>query len=157
MIIMGIDPGTARLGWGVIEKNKSITSPIVFGCITTQPEAPELRLAVIYKELSGLLKKHKPEALAIEDLFFATNAKTVIPVAQARGVALLSASQAKIPVTSYTPLVIKQTITGSGRAEKEQVQKMVQILLKLKEVPKPDDTADALAVALTHAFTKKFV
>lgn len=157
MRIFGVDPGTARLGWGVVEKNKSTTTALVYGCIATQPSAPELRLATMYKELSALLKKYKPDVLAIEDLFFAVNAKTVIPVAEARGIVLLSAAQANIPVISYTPLVIKQTITGSGSADKRQMQKMIQLLLKLKEIPKPDDTADALAIAMTHAYTKRFI
>ncbi|KKU80875.1 MAG: Crossover junction endodeoxyribonuclease RuvC [Candidatus Gottesmanbacteria bacterium GW2011_GWA1_47_8] len=136
MIIFGVDPGTTRLGWGIIEKN----SALAYGCITPQSKAPAVRLATIFKEL-----------------YFAVNAKTVIPVAEARGVVLLSAAQENIPVISYTPLVVKQTITGSGRADKTQVQKMVKILLKLKEIPKPDDTADALAIAMTHAFTKQYV
>lgn len=153
MIIMGIDPGTAKLGWAVVES----TSAYAYGCITSNQTAPELRLSAIYKELNRLIKKYKPDVIAIEELFFAVNAKTVIPVAEARGIALLCAAQAKIPVSGYTPLVVKQTITGNGKADKRQMQKMVQILLKLPEIPKPDDAADALAVALTHAYTKKFV
>ncbi|MEK7076695.1 MAG: crossover junction endodeoxyribonuclease RuvC, partial [Patescibacteria group bacterium] len=101
--------------------------------------------------------KYKPNFVAIEELFFAVNARTVIPVAEARGIVLLSAAQENIPVISYTPLVVKQTITGDGHADKKQVQKMVKVLLKLSEIPKPDDTADALAIAMTHAFTKRFV
>ncbi|KKW27567.1 crossover junction endodeoxyribonuclease RuvC [Candidatus Gottesmanbacteria bacterium RIFCSPHIGHO2_01_FULL_46_14] len=153
MVIFGVDPGTTRLGWGVIEKN----SALAYGCIAPQSKAPAFRLATIYKELQTLLKTYKPDVVAIEELYFAVNAKTVIPVAEARGVVLLSAAQENIPVISYTPLVVKQTITGSGRADKTQVQKMVKILLKLKEIPKPDDTADALAIAMTHAFTKQYV
>ena len=153
MIILGIDPGTARLGWGVINGIRALG----FGCITTAPVDPGTRLAHIYKELQVLLKKYKPDFVALEALFFAVNAKTVIPVAEARGIVLLAAAQAKIPLVSYTPLVIKQTITGSGAADKKQVQKMVQLQLKLKSIPKPDDTADALAIAMTHAYTKKFV
>ncbi|MBI4062492.1 crossover junction endodeoxyribonuclease RuvC [Candidatus Gottesmanbacteria bacterium] len=157
MIILGIDPGTARLGWAVVEKNKSTIAARVYGCITTQPKTPAFRLAIIYRALQTLIKIHKPDALAIEELFFAKNVKTALSVSEARGVVLLAAAQANIPITSYTPLVIKQTITGNGQAQKEQMQKMVQILLKLKNIPKPDDTADALAVALTHAFTKNFI
>ncbi len=153
MIIFGVDPGTARLGWGVIKKN----APVAYGCITTEPQSPGRRLVSIYDKLRLLLKKYRPDVLAIEELFFAVNAKTVIPVAEARGVVLLAATQENIPIASYTPLVVKQTITGSGRAEKKQVQRMVQLLLKLKTIPKPDDSADALAIALTHAFTKRFV
>jgi len=153
MIVFGVDPGTARLGWGVIEKN----SAIAYGCITPQSKTPAFRLATIYKELQTLLRKYRPEALAIEELFFAKNVKTAIAVAESRGIVLLLAAQENIPVTSYTPLVIKQTITGNGKADKIQVQKMIKLLLKLPEIPKPDDTADALAAALTHAYTKKFV
>jgi crossover junction endodeoxyribonuclease RuvC len=156
MRILGIDPGTARLGWGIIDIVSGKITPYVFGCITT-PEhtTPENRLVSIYDELTKLLKKHKPETMAIEDLFFATNAKTIIPVGQARGVALLAAGKNHIPTVSYSPLTVKQTICGYGKALKPQVQQMITKILNLKSVPKPDDTADALAIALTHAYSYK--
>lgn len=157
MIIFGVDPGYSRLGWAVIEKKKQDTRALAYGCITTQPKDPGLRLASIYNQLTSFLKKYKPNCLILEDLFFSMNAKTAIPVGEARGIVLLAAAQEKIPVISYTPLIIKQTITGNGRADKKQVQKMVQLLLKLKTIPTSDDTADALAVAMTHAFTKRFI
>mgnify|MGYP001578098196 CR=1 FL=1 len=158
MIVFGVDPGTARLGWGVVEKKQPATVALAYGCIITpQSQTPGRRLATIYTDLKKLLKKFKPDCLAIEELFFTVNAKTAIPVGEARGVILLAATQENIPIASYTPQVVKQTITGSGRAEKQQVQRMVQLLLTLKTIPKPDDTADALAIAMTHAFTKRFI
>lgn len=156
MIILGIDPGTARMGWACIEVDKGNAKAIGFNCITTHSaEPPEKRLQKLYSELKYLIRIHKPNAIALEELYFATNAKTVIPVAQARGVVLLAAAENSLPVVSYTPLVVKLTITGSGRAEKIQVQQMVMRLLKLDRPPTPDDTADALAIALTHAYSYK--
>lgn len=156
MRILGIDPGTARLGWGVIDNISGKITPVAFGCITTEEHMPpEKRLVQIYDKLVLLIKKYKPESLAVEDLFFATNAKTVIPVGQARGVVLLAAGKNNIPTTSYSPLTVKQTICGYGKALKPQVQQMITKILKLSAVPKPDDTADALAIALTHAYSYK--
>lgn len=154
MRILGVDPGTARVGWGVVEEHKGKVAALRFGCIETKrTEKPEDRLQEIFDSLRLVLREEKPDVMALEELYFATNAKTVIPVAQSRGIILLAASQARVPVVSYTPLVAKQTITGSGRAEKQQVQRMVTKLLKLSTIPKPDDTADALAIALTHAYS----
>lgn len=154
MKIFGVDPGTARVGWGVIEENAGKITVLNFGCVETQPTSkPEIRLKQIFDSVSSLLRKEKPDVMALEELFFATNAKTVIPVAEARGTVLLCAAAHNAPVVSYTPLVVKQTITGNGRADKLQVQRMVMRLLNLSQVPKPDDTADALAVALTHAYS----
>ncbi|MBI3576742.1 crossover junction endodeoxyribonuclease RuvC [Candidatus Gottesmanbacteria bacterium] len=154
MKILGIDPGTARVGWGIVEENKGKIVAGRYGCIETKSTlSAEKRLKEIFDVLLELLRKEKPDALALEEIFFATNAKTVIPVAQGRGVVLLAAAQASIPVVSYTPLVVKQTITGNGKAEKSQVQRMVMRLLNLSRVPKPDDAADALAIALTHAYS----
>ncbi len=155
MIILGIDPGTATTGFGVIEKLKvqgQKLKVIDYGCIKTSMKFTTAeRLEKIYNELNVLIKKHKPSTMAVEDIFFFKNAKTIIKVSQARGVILLTAAKSKIPIFEYTPLQIKQAITGYGRAEKNQVQKMVKILLNLKEIPKPDDAADALATAICCA------
>lgn len=154
--ILGVDPGTARVGWGLIEENCGTITAKAFGCITTEKtESPSNRLHQIYKAFTKLLTTYKPDALSVEDLFFATNAKTAIAVGQARGVILLAAAEASIPVASYSPMTVKKTICGSGSAEKSQIGKMITLLLRLKEMPKPDDTADALAIATTHAFSYK--
>lgn len=156
MRIFGIDPGIARTGWAAIEVQSSNLKVQGYGCIETTPDRNiSERLLEVYKEISRLIKKYQSENLAIEELFFNTNSKTAFVVGQARGVMLLAAAQNNIPVFIYTPLQIKIAITGYGRADKNQVGKMVKTILKLTEVPKPDDTADALAVALTHAFTVK--
>lgn len=156
MIIMGIDPGFARVGWAVISEKNSVIAPLDFGCIETEKtEKTEVRLAQIYDSILKHIKKHQPGALAIEDLFFATNAKTVIGVGQSRGVILLAAAKQKIPVVSYSPLSIKRTVTGDGKADKKQVEHMIMLTLKLKQTPKPDDTIDALAIAMTHAYSYK--
>lgn len=153
MIIFGVDPGTARVGWAVIESNGKGYRAKSFGCIETDKlESPQDRLLTIYNSLMPLLAKHKPDYMSIEQLFFASNAKTVMAVGQARGVVILSAAQHNVPVTSYSPPSVKLTICGNGRADKKEVQKKITKLLKLKEIPKPDDTADALAIALTHAY-----
>jgi len=149
MIILGIDPGTATTGFGLIEKNKSNLKLLKYGCIKTSVKLSTAeRLNVIYKELNSLIKKSKPDIVAVEDIFFFKNLKTAIKVSQARGVILLTIAKSKIPVAEYTPLQIKQAVACYGRAEKVQVQKMVKYLLGLKELPKPDDAADALAVAI---------
>jgi len=151
MIILGIDPGTAIIGYGLIKKDREI-SLLDYGCITTSKELTSAeRLKELHTKLEKIIKKHKPDIAAVEDIFFFKNLKTVIKVSQARGVILLAAAQQKIPVFEYTPLQIKQAITTYGRAEKIQVQKMVKLLLNLKEIPKPDDAADALAVAICCA------
>ena len=157
MKILGIDPGIGRCGWGVVENEKVKLKTLNYGCIETSPkkEVPE-RLKEIYAEISKLIKTYQPDAMAIEELFFNTNAKTAFVVGQARGVILLAAAQNKLQIAIYTPLQVKMALTGYGHAEKSQVGKMVKSLLSLKEVPKPDDTADALAIALTFAFSNKF-
>lgn len=156
MIIFGIDPGTARLGWGIIDTKTTNPSALTFGCITTDStNHPPERLLILYKKLMQLLSKYKPDCVSIEELFFTKNAKTIIPVGQARGVAILAAAQKNISVISYAPLAVKRAITGDGKADKKQVQLMITRLLHLSEVPKPDDTADALAIALTHAYSYK--
>lgn len=154
--ILGIDPGTARIGWGCIEEHFGKTTTLQYGCITTEKNnRPETRLSTLFHSLTALIKTLKPDVMSVEDLFFATNAKTAIAVGQARGVILLAASEAHIPVASYSPVAVKKAICGSGAAQKEQVGKMVTRFLRLKEIPKPDDTADALAIALTHAYSYK--
>lgn len=156
MKILGVDPGTARIGWGLIVEDKGGVTAKAYGCITTEKtDALPDRLSDIYRAFTKLLKTYKPESVSVEDLFFATNAKTAISVGQARGVILLAAAQAKIPVASYSPMTVKKTITGSGSAEKSQIGKMITRVLRLKEMPKPDDVADALAIATTHAFSYK--
>lgn len=156
MRIMGIDPGTARAGWAIVDTNGSQLVTQSYGCITTTPtDTPAKRLLEIYETLQSLLRTYRPDCLAIEDLFYATNAKTVIPVGEARGVAMLAAAYYGIPVVSYTPLAIKRAVCGDGAADKKQVQRMVMRLLKLAQIPKPDDAADALATALTHAYSYK--
>ncbi len=154
--ILGIDPGTARVGWGLIEENFGRLTTLKYGCITTEKdELAEKRLSVIFHSMTKLLKALKPDCVSVEDLFFATNAKTAIAVGQARGVILLSAAEQDIPVASYSPVAVKKAICGTGTAPKEQVGRMITKLLHLKEIPKPDDTADALAIAATHAYSYK--
>ena len=150
MIILGIDPGTASTGYGIIKKVKSFEC-LGYDVIRTAPgiEAGE-RLRMINNELSKVIKKYQPDILAIEKLFFFKNLKTAIPVSQAKGSILLTAARKKLPVWEYTPLQVKFTITGNGRADKKEVQKSIQKMLRLKEIPKPDDAADALAVAATY-------
>lgn len=151
MIVLGIDPGYAIVGWGVIEYNGNSYRPLAFGSITTEAHTDfNKRLELIYNDMLTILKKYKPDALSIEKLFFTTNVTTAILVAQARGVILLSAQQCGVEVFEYTPLQVKVAVTGYGKAKKPQVMEMTRRLLHLKEVPKPDDTADALAIAITH-------
>lgn len=155
MRIIGFDPGIARTGWGIIDVQGSKYNVQSYGCVETSPKlSAEKRLLEIYQKIIGIIKTHKPDALVIEQLFFNTNAKTALIVGQARGVILLCAAKEDLPIASYTPLQVKMAITGYGRAEKYQIGKMVATLLHLKAIPKPDDVTDALAVALTHAFSK---
>jgi crossover junction endodeoxyribonuclease RuvC len=153
MRILGIDPGTAIMGFGVIEVDKRGATQLVDAGVIRTPakEDDAVRLETIYDELSSIITNTKPDAVSVEMLFFARNVTTAMTVAQARGVILLCARQSAVPIFEYTPLQIKQSITGYGRAEKKQIQEMVKVLLKLKSIPKPDDCADALAAALTHA------
>ncbi len=154
MTILGIDPGIGRCGWGVIETQNSNLKTRNYGCIETSTELKvEERLSLIHRELLKIIEKNKPESMAIEELFFNTNAKTAFTVGQARGVVLLTAAEKKLKVSIYTPLQVKIAVTGYGRAEKDQVGKMVKTILKLDSVPRPDDTADALAIAVCHAFS----
>lgn len=152
MIILGIDPGYAIVGFGVIEYIGNRFSVIDYGAILTDAKTPfNLRLEKIYDELCELMSKYDIDAMAVEKLFYNNNAKTVIDVSQARGVIMLAAQKNHIDIFEYTPLQVKQSVVGYGRAEKKQVQEMTRRILALEKVPKPDDTADALAMAICHA------
>ncbi len=151
MLVIGIDPGLATVGFGVIRTEKNVIIPVSYGCIKTSAgkQTPE-RLLDIYTEVIELFEKYTPEAIAIEKLFFNKNVTNAMSVSEARGVLFLAAQQQDIPVFEYTPLQVKQAITGSGRADKKQMQEMIRRLLDLKEMPKPDDAADGLSIALCH-------
>ena len=152
MYILGIDPGYAIVGYGIVKYEGNKFTPIKYGAITTPAGMPFVkRLNMIYEALSEIFDTVKIDALSIEKLFFNTNATTAIDVAQARGVIVLAAERHNVPVFEYTPLQVKQSVTGYGRAEKKQIQEMTRVLLGLLKVPKPDDTADALALAICHA------
>lgn len=154
MRILGIDPGYAIVGYGVLEFDNMRFKVINYGAITTDPETPfDKRLSEIYGDMCSVLEMFKPDCVSIEKLYFNTNITTGIDVAQARGVIMLAAAQRDIPVFEYTPLQVKVAVTGYGRAEKRQMQEMTKNILHLKEVPKPDDTADALAIAICHGHT----
>lgn len=154
MRILGIDPGYAIVGYGILDYSQSEFQVVSFGAITTAADMSfTKRLEVIYNDMCQLLDTYKPDEMGIEKLFFNTNQKTAIDVAQARGVTLLPAIQRGIPISEYTPLQVKNSIVGYGRAEKHQVQAMTKNILKLKAVPRPDDTADALAIAITHGYS----
>ena len=156
MRILGIDPGIGRMGWGIIEEEGNKLKALAYDCLETSAmlTVPE-RLEIIYSHMETLLTTYTPDAMGIEDLFFSNNAKTAFVVGQARGVILLAASQKKVPIGVYTPLQVKIAVAGYGKAEKKQVGQMVKMLLALSAIPKPDDTADALAIAITHAFSYK--
>jgi crossover junction endodeoxyribonuclease RuvC len=156
MRIIGIDPGTGILGFGVIELSGGKSQLVDAGVIRTPvKEDDAVRLQTIYEEITDIIADTKPQEMSIEKLFFAQNVTTAMTVAQARGVVLLAGMQAGLRISEYTPLQIKQSLTGYGRAEKKQMQEMVRVLLGLKDVPQPDDCADALAAALTHAAAHK--
>lgn len=152
MVILGIDPGLATVGYGIISYGGNNYRVLDYGIIKTEPHIPfSERLKVIYDSILLLIDKYKPDDFAIEELFFSKNVKTAIRVGQARGVAILSAVNRGLEVYEYTPLQIKQSVVGYGRADKGQVQELVRILMNLKEAPKPDDAADALAIAICHS------
>ncbi|HRQ97768.1 MAG TPA: crossover junction endodeoxyribonuclease RuvC [Candidatus Saccharibacteria bacterium] len=158
MIIIGIDPGTGILGFGVIEVDSGKMKLIDAGVITTPAHTPhDERLEDIYDSLTTIISETKPDVMSIEKLFFAQNVTTAMTVAQARGVAMLAGRKGGLTISEYTPLQIKQTITGYGKADKKQVQEMVRLQLGLSEVPKPDDCADALAAAITHSLMSRVV
>lgn len=156
-IWIGIDPGIARIGFGIIKvKGKDALEVLDYGCITTpSTDAMETRLHTLYNELNELILAHKPTIMAVEKIYFAKNAKTALTVGHARGVILLTAATHGLALQEFTPLQIKQGLTGYGRADKSQIQQMVKSMLHLKEVPTPDDTADALAIALIGITEKK--
>ena len=152
MTILGIDPGYAIIGWGVVRYERGRFLPLDFGAVTT-PAGMDFnrRLEIIYDDLYAILDRHHPDAVAVEKLYFQNNKTTAIDVAQARGVTMLAIQKHGIPVYEYTPLQVKSAVTGYGQAHKPQVMEMTRRLLRLQEVPKPDDTADALAIAICHA------
>jgi len=161
MIILGVDPGTATTGYGVIlaksmnSRSKDNFKCLGYGSIKTSPEmAMPQRLKKLHNELSKLLKEHQPEIMVVESLFFFKNMKTAMPVSQAKGVILLTAAKKNILVHEFTPPQVKMLIAGSGKAEKINVQKKVQAIFGMKDIPKPDDAADALAIALTYVFAR---
>jgi len=152
MIILGLDPGTATTGYGVIRVIGNRFQMLEYGVITTQPNlAMEKRLEIIYDSLNDLINKWQPEQAAVEELFFNQNITTAITVGQARGILLLACAKHNLPVAEYTPLQVKQALVGYGRADKKQIQQMVKMFLNLAETPKPDDAADGLAIAICHA------
>lgn len=156
MRIIGIDPGTGILGFGVVDAASGKYKLVDAGVITTPAHTPiDERLEDIFDNLTEIIAATKPDVMSIEQLFFSRNVTTAISVAQARGVAMLTGRKAKLPIAEYTPMQIKQTLTGYGKADKKQVQEMVRIQLGLSEVPKPDDCADALAAAITHALMNR--
>ena len=150
--VLGIDPGIAIAGFGCIDKQGHKLVPVQYGSIQTEAHTPqEIRLKQVYESMNTLLEQYKPDAVAVEKLFFNRNVTTAFAVGQARGVIMLAAAQHGIAIAEYTPLQVKQAVVGYGKAEKRQVQEMVKMLLKLSVIPKPDDVADALAIAICHA------
>ena len=151
MRIIGIDPGTGILGFGVVDVANGKSKLVTAGVITTPPHTPlDERLEEIFDGLTEIIAETKPDMMSVEKLFFARNVTTAMSVASARGVAMLTGRKARLPIAEYTPMQIKQSLTGYGKADKKQVQEMVRLQLGLKEIPKPDDAADALAAAITH-------
>lgn len=156
MRIIGIDPGTGILGFGVIDVDGNKVTMVDAGVITTPAHTPlDERLEDIYDSLTEIIRETKPQVMSIEKLFFARNVTTAISVSHARGVAMLTGRQAKLPIAEYTPMQIKQTLTGYGKADKKQMQEMVRMHLGLREIPKPDDAADALAAAITYSMMSR--
>lgn len=152
MMILGIDPGYAIVGYGLIDYRNNHFTVVDYGAILTDAGTPfNERLERIYDNLTAIIEEYKPEAMSVEKVFYNSNAKTVIDVSQARGVIMLAAQKNRIPVFEYTPLQVKQSVVGYGRAEKKQIQEMTRRILALEKIPKPDDTADALAMAICHA------
>jgi crossover junction endodeoxyribonuclease RuvC len=156
MLVLGIDPGTAITGYGLVKGENDDLTLVTYGAIITSSDWPlPERLQRIYRELTALIEDRQPTAVAVEELFFSKNVRTALSVGQARGVALLAAANAGLPIHEYTPLQVKQAIAGYGRATKGQVQQMVKMLLALDSVPQPDDAADAIAVAICHLHSAK--
>jgi crossover junction endodeoxyribonuclease RuvC len=156
MVTLGIDPGVAICGFGLVAEDRGALRMVAFGAITTRAgEPPAERLRVVYRELRRIIAEHHPDDVAVEELFFNKNVRTALQVGQARGVALLAAAEADLEVAEYTPLQVKQALVGYGRAEKFQVQEMVRVMLALERIPEPDDAADALAVAICHIHSRQ--
>ncbi len=156
MIILGVDPGTATTGFSIIKDEKGKQELLDFGVVSTSKTLKsEMRLKNLFDDLTKIIKKWKPEEMAVELLFFNTNAKTVLAVGEAKGVVKLAGAKSNLPVFEYTPLQVKMALTGYGRAEKSQVGKMVQKAFKLNSIPKPDDAADAVAIGLCHCYSRK--
>ena len=156
MRILGIDPGFARSGWGIVDFENGKIKAIGYGCIeTVSSDALSDRLFFVFSSLEKIIDEYKPDVFAVEELFFNTNAKTALHVGEARGVCIVAGVRKGLPYNMYTPLQVKSALTGYGRATKDQIGIMVKSLLNLKEIPKPDDTADALAIAVTHAFSSR--
>jgi crossover junction endodeoxyribonuclease RuvC len=154
MRTLGIDPGTAIMGWGIVDEAVGVLNMVDFGAFTTPAGMPQAeRLMTLYRELCALLERYHPEAAAIEELFFGKNVNTALTVGQARGVAMLALAQAGVPIHEYKPTVVKQAVAGYGGADKKQMQEMVRLTLRLVRIPKPDDAADALAIAICHSYS----
>ncbi len=157
MRTLGIDPGTARLGYGVVD-DQPRPRAVIFGVVeTASSEAMAARLSQLFDAVTALIEEHRPDAVAVEQLFFARNVTNALAVGQARGVVLLAAARAGVEIAEYTPSEVKQAVSGYGKADKGQMQEMVRIILGLERVPRPDDAADALAIALCHAQTAPFL
>ncbi len=157
MIVLGIDPGTAITGYGLVTDHDSQPMMLAYGAITTPANQPlPDRLITIHREVLRLIDQYKPDQAAVEQLFFNKNVRTALAVGHARGVVLLALAEKNVPIAEYTPLEVKQAVTGNGRAEKKQVQAMIKILLQLDQIPKPDDAADALAIAVCHFHSARF-
>lgn len=157
LLILGIDPGIAILGYGVVRYEANKFTVIDYGAVTTNAGTMmSSRLTLLYDGVAGIIERYKPDAFAVEELFFNKNIKTALTVGHARGVAVLAGAKAGVNIYEYTPLQVKQAVVGYGRADKSQVQQMVKVLLNLREIPKPDDVADALAVAICHGHSSNF-
>lgn len=156
MRVLGVDPGLAITGFAVVAENENNAIPVSYGCIRTSPKEEHYkRLLTIYEDLTEIINKYEPEVAVVEKLFFNKNVSTALKVGEARGVVLLAIAKANIPIYEYTPLQVKQSLVGYGRADKQQVQYMVKAEFNLKETPSPDDVADACAIALTHIRSRK--
>lgn len=156
--VLGIDPGTATTGWAILEENKNRIEAVAYGLIkTAQDKKNEQRLLEISQDLDRIIKKYHPQEAAVEKIYFFKNQKTVIEIGQSRGAVLLTLIKKNLKIFNYTPLQVKQSVTGYGRAEKKQIQLMVKNILKLKRIPLVDDTADAIAIALCHLNSRKII
>jgi len=154
--VIGIDPGTATTGWAVMEEKEGKVIPLAYGCVSTSAKKTTAqRLKETADDIEKIVRKYKPQEAAVEDIFFFKNVKTAVKVSQSRGAMLLILEKLKVSIFEYTPLQVKQAITGYGRAEKKQIQLIVKNILKLKTIPKPDDTADAIAIAICHINSRK--